>query len=102
MAIPIESVCWRLDTCSEASASCHASAACYRFAKDVLFIPVIESERKLVQIQRQIFDADVVKCADNAALQETPKRLDIVGIDLTAHVFQRLVIDHFVTHLLAV
>jgi transposase-like protein len=56
---------------------------------DPEFQKLIESESELVQIQGQIFDADVVIGADNATLQKTPERFDIVRVDLAAHVFQR-------------
>jgi hypothetical protein len=61
---PIESLCWRALACSEAPASCHASAPCYRQTEDVLSLAVIEPELKLVQVQRQILGAEGFDTAD--------------------------------------
>jgi len=96
MRIPIESACWRLCACSEAPASCCASAASYGLSKDVVIVPIIESELKFREVQRQVLPADVVVGADNAALQEAPEILDVVRVNLTANVFLGPVINCFV------
>jgi hypothetical protein len=41
----------------------------YRFAENIGLIPIVESELKLVQIQRQIFLADAMVCSDHATLE---------------------------------
>ncbi len=60
MRTPIESARWRALACSEASASCYASAASYGISKDVGVLTVVEAELKLRQVQRQVFLADVL------------------------------------------
>jgi hypothetical protein len=57
MKIPIESACWRALACSEAPASCHASAASYGLSKDVGILAVVMAKLKFREIQRQIFTA---------------------------------------------
>jgi hypothetical protein len=59
---------------------------------------IIVAVRKLVQVERQIILADVMKAAHDAALQERPKAFDIVGVDLAAHVLALPVADYFVRH----
>jgi hypothetical protein len=44
--------CW---LAAEAVASVASSASCYDFIEDVGIVPVVESKRKLIQVQRQIF-----------------------------------------------
>jgi len=43
---------------------------------------VIVTESKLRNVQRQIFLADFVITAHDAALQETPERFDVVCVDV--------------------
>lgn len=94
--IPIESACWRALACSEAPASCCASAASYRLSKDVVIVPIVESELEFREVERQIFLADVMVRPNYPALQQAPERFDIVRVDLAAHVFARAVSDDFV------
>lgn len=43
--------------------------------------------REFVQIERQVVLFDVIKAAHDATLEQAPERLDVIGMDLTAHVF---------------
>jgi hypothetical protein len=96
MAIPIVPARWRALACSEAHASYYASAASYGFSKDVRVLAVVEPELKLREVQRQIFLADVMIGANNAALQQAPEVFQIVGMDFAAHVLARAMADRFV------
>jgi hypothetical protein len=87
MEIPTGSVCWRLNACSEAFASYHASAACYRFAENIGFMAIIELELKLSEVEWQIFLADIVIRADDSALQECPKGIEILCVYLATYIF---------------
>jgi hypothetical protein len=51
-------VCWH-SASAEVSASGVASASCYDLPENVGVVAIIVSERKLIQIQRQIFLADI-------------------------------------------
>src|SRR5215469_7429780 len=84
---PTEPACWRLDACSEASASYHASAACYRRTEDVLIFPVIVAKLELSKVQRQIFFAYMVEAPHNPAFQQAPERFDIVGMNFATNIF---------------
>jgi hypothetical protein len=85
MEIPTESACWRQDACSEASASYHASAACYRLAENIGFMAIIEPELKLREVQRQIFLADIVIRPNNSALEQRPERINRLRMDFAAY-----------------
>jgi hypothetical protein len=96
MAIPIESACWRALACSEAPASCHASAASYSYPEDVLSLAIVKPKLKFIQVERQIFGADVVVRSDDSALEQSPKRLNRIGVNLAANVLAARVRDRFV------
>jgi hypothetical protein len=90
---PTASACWND---AEASASSDASASCYGAPEDVRVLAIVMAELKFVQIERQIFGADVVICPDDSALQERPEVFDVVRVNLAAHVFTCFVIDGLV------
>jgi hypothetical protein len=81
-------VCWRPGACSEAPASQRTSASGprYRLAEDIGFTAVIVAELKLGQVERQILLADMMKATHDAALEETPERFQIVGVDFAANI----------------
>jgi hypothetical protein len=66
---PIVQARWRRSQIAETFASVRVSAPSYRFAENIGFVPIVEPELKLVQIQRQIFLADVMVCSDHAAIR---------------------------------
>lgn len=72
---------------AEGPSSPDASAYCYGTLKDVWILPVIEPIRKLVQVERQVLPADVMVCADNAQLEQAPKRIKVVGMHVPMHIF---------------
>jgi hypothetical protein len=72
---------------SEARASSSASAARYGSTEHVNVLSVVESENKLIQVERQILAANLVIGAHDAALEQTPKRFNIVGMNVAANIF---------------
>jgi hypothetical protein len=90
---PIEPACWRALDCSEAPASCHASAASYRLSKDVGILAVVVAELKFREVKRQIFLADVVIRPDDSALEQSPEGIERLSMNLTAHVLALHVIN---------
>src|SRR5438132_9688773 len=72
---------------AEATAASDASAVCYRFPEHVGVVPVVVAEHELVQVEREVFSADVVIRADDAALQERPEVFDGVRVDVPPRVF---------------
>src|SRR5439155_21591764 len=54
---------------------------------NVLVLAVVKPESNLVQVQRELLPADVVKRADHSALQEAPKTVNVAGVNQAAHVF---------------
>ena len=85
-AVPIESACWRALACSEAPASCHASAPSYRNSKDVFSLAIVESKLKFVQVERQVFLAYMMIGADDSALKQRPEAINILSVYFTAHI----------------
>src|SRR6266852_6599937 len=57
-----------------------ASASCYCCAKDVRIVPIIVAEFEFSDVQRQVFAADLVKAAHDAAFQERPKAVDRLSV----------------------
>jgi hypothetical protein len=66
---------------AETVASEHVSAACYSGSENIDVLAVVMPELKLCDVKRQIFAADLVIGADNAALQDAPEALNRVGMD---------------------
>lgn len=62
-------------------------------AKGVRVLAIVVTEAELIQVERQIIGAHVVIGADDSALQERPETLNIIGVDLPAHIFALTVID---------
>jgi hypothetical protein len=96
MVILVEQVRWRRSQIAETVASSHVSASCYGAPKDVRVVPIVESEGKFIQVERQIFLAHVVIRADDSAFQERPESLDCVRVYDAAHVLIVAVPDKFV------
>ena len=59
---------------------------------------MIVAEGKFIQIQRQIILRNLMIGADHATLQQRPEALDVVGVDISAHVFAFAVIDGLVMY----
>jgi hypothetical protein len=88
---PIASARWRRSQIAETFASVRVSAPSYRFTENIGFISIVEPELKLVQIERQIFLADVMVGSDHATFQQRPKTFDALSVNVAAHVFARAV-----------
>jgi hypothetical protein len=71
---------------AEAPASPVASASSYRFSEYVGILAIVLTELKFVQIERQVFLADVVVGADDSTLQQAPKTLDGICVNEAAHI----------------
>jgi hypothetical protein len=82
---PTVLVSWTRD--AEASASSDASASCYGVKEDIGILAIVESPRKLIQVQRKIFRAHVVIGADDPTLQKRPEALNRVSVNVSSHVF---------------
>ncbi len=103
MAVPAASdrSRWRQTPGSEASASQRASAPCYGSTEDVGGGAVVVAPLEFRDVERQILAADVVECADDAALQQRPETVNCAGVHLAAHVFALAVVNRFVDTALA-
>lgn len=47
---------------------------------------VIETERKLIQVERQVLFRDMMKRPSNPAFEQRPNGFDAVDVDIPAHV----------------
>jgi hypothetical protein len=73
-----------------------ASGPLYRLAENIGFAAVVMPELELGEVEREIFLADMVEAAHDAAFEETPERFEIVGVNLAAYIFTLSVADGFV------
>ena len=98
MRTSITSIRWRRWRSTEATASQYASASTplYRVAENIGFASVVETELKLVEVQREILLADMMIRADDATLQQCPETFDVIGMYFAAHVLKRFVINGLV------
>jgi hypothetical protein len=62
------------------------SAPPYGRAEDVGIVPVVVAPFELRNVQREIFAADFVKAAHDAALQERPETVDCLSVDNAVNV----------------
>jgi hypothetical protein len=59
------------------------SASLNRRPEDVRVLPVVITELELGNIQRHVFAAHFVECADYAALEDRPEAFDGLSVDCT-------------------
>lgn len=78
---------------AEAVVGLSASASSYGFPEHVRVLPVVMAELKFRQVERQVLAADIVVGADDSALQERPKRVQILGVDHPGNVLASGVVN---------
>ena len=61
----------------------------HRSPENVGIVPIVEAERKLREIQRQIFLAHIVVSADDSTLQQRPEGVDVLSMYFAAHILTR-------------
>src|SRR6185312_1639159 len=69
-----------------------ASSDC--LPEDVCVIPVVVPELEFGEVERQIFGADFVERADNAAFEDRPEAFNRVGVDRADDVLALGVVDN--------
>ena len=69
------------------------SASLNRRSKNIGIEPIVVSELKLRDVQRQIFAADLVIAAHNPAFENAPEAFDSLSVDRTDNVLAFTVID---------
>jgi hypothetical protein len=77
------------ETASASFGSFCVSATSYRRAENVWIVPIIISELKFGNVERQIFAADFVEAAHDAAFQERPKAVNSLGVNNAINVLTR-------------
>ena len=87
---------WHHFRLTETDASDHASAACYRLPENIGVMPIIVTELELRDVERHVFLADLVECADNAALNQRPKALDCLSVNRADDIFASGVVNRLV------
>jgi hypothetical protein len=95
MATPIAplSVRWHRSQLAETDASDLVSAACYPRPEHVGIAAVIVAELKFGNVERHIFLAHLVECADNAAFEDRPETFNRGGVNCTNNILVRLVLN---------
>src|ERR1700675_3897802 len=68
-------------------------ASVYRRSEDVGVEAVIVTELKLRDIERKIFCADLVECANHATLEDRPEGLNRIRVDRADNVTMRGVVN---------
>ncbi len=95
---------WRRSQIAETFASVRVSAPCYRFAEYIGFFSIVKTELKLIQVQRQMFPANIVVRPDDSALEQRPKRINRLSMNLATYIFASTMaaalMPEFVTQLL--
>ena len=86
---------WRRSQIAETFASVRVSAPCYRLPKYIVVLSIVEAERKLVQVQWQVFLADVMVCSHHATLQQRPEVFEVLSMNLAAHVLALRMVHSF-------
>ena len=77
------------------------SARLYRCAEDVRIQALVVPKLKLVDVEMQIFLADLMKCPNDAAFHDGPEAFDAVGMYRANDILALRVIDDLVRILLA-
>jgi len=70
-----------------------ASAPCYSSTENVRVLPIVVTELKLGNVKRHVLGADLVECADNAALNQRPKAIDCLSMNRTDNVLVLVMIN---------
>lgn len=77
------------------AASGASSTSFYDCREDIGVIPIVMPKREFRKVQRQIVFAHLMIGADDPALQERPKAINVGGVDITSHIFMLAVIYRF-------
>jgi hypothetical protein len=88
---PVASVFWLAN--AEAPASLVASVSSYRRSEYVFVLAIVVAENKLIEIERQIFLADIVIAAHDPPFQQRPEAFNRVRVKESAHVFAAAMSD---------
>ncbi len=72
---------------AEAAARELSSACCYHALEHVGMLPVVVPEGELVEVQREVVLRHFMEGAHDAALDERPEAIQIIGMDVTVDVF---------------
>jgi len=62
-------------------------------AEDIRIHPIVVSELKFGDVQRQIFVAHLVECSDHAAFENRPKALNRVRVHRADNILPKVVLD---------
>jgi hypothetical protein len=72
-----------------------------RRSENISVLAIVVAELKFRDVQRHIFGAHLVKCADDAALEDGPEVFDRVGVDCADHVLTLAMVNDAVRKVLA-
>ena len=72
------------------------SASAYRRSENVVIHPIVVAELELRDVERQIFRADFVECADDPALHQRPEAFNRIGMDRADNMLASAVVNYAV------
>src|SRR5258708_16248425 len=70
------------------------SARPYRRSENVRVHPVVVAELEFIDVEREIFPADLMERSHDAALNQRPEAFDGVGVNVSVHIFAFAVVHH--------
>src|SRR5437899_241174 len=76
-----------LCTSSEHASAVACSACCYHALEHVWMLPVVMPEGKFVEIEWQIVLRHFMECPHDAAFDERPEAIKVIGMDVAVDVF---------------
>src|SRR5579863_5931120 len=82
-----------LGSCAEAEPSGATSAIRYDCSECVIIVPVVVPELELIDVERQVGLADLVKIANDAPLNQRPETFDVLRVHRTDNVLVMCVAD---------
>ena len=85
---------------SERASAVACSACCYDLCENVGIFPVVMTEGKLRQIQRQVFFADLMEGPHHPRLQQAPEAVQVRRVDIPTHILTFHVIDRLMGKLM--
>jgi hypothetical protein len=89
----------RLETCAYHVG--YELASLDRRSKDISVLAIVISELEFRDVQRHIFCAHLVECANDAALEDGPEALNRVGVDCADHILALGMVNDAVREFLA-
>jgi hypothetical protein len=67
--------------------------ACYRRIENIDIVPIVESELKFRQVQREVLRTDIVICANYSPLEKSPERINRLSMNFATNALLSIVVN---------